>query len=71
MLLSEKQIKGTEWAKVTDNHYNACVYFKDLFVYVALFSDFSVLTVRDVKLKFEDFIYTFKCIFRLLLWSNN
>lgn len=71
MLLSEKEIKGTEWAKVTDSHYNACVYFKDLFVYVALFSDFSVLTVRDVELKFEDFIYTFKCIFRLLLWSNN
>lgn len=42
-----------------------------IYIYVTLFSDFSVLTVVNVKLKFDDFICTFKYIFRVLQWSNN
>lgn len=43
-----------------------CVFFKDLYVYETLFSYFSFLIVMNVKMKFEDFMYAFKCVYRIL-----
>lgn len=49
---------------MTDSYCNVCVCFKDLYVYETLFSYFSLLIVMNVK--FEDFMYAFKCVYRIL-----
>lgn len=49
-----------------------CVYVKDLYVYGDFFIQLVIISYSyEWEKKFEDFIYTFTCIYRVLRWPNN